>query len=80
MPALAIFLSLDHARLQGVDIDGESMLGDMVAFVSGLLLGNDQPVRNWFAVFVRNGQKVIVSAVSLHLRLLVYCQSCRRKS
>lgn len=54
MPALAITLSLDHAgRTLGADAEG-----DMVAFVSGLLLGNDQQVRNWFAMFVRNGQKV----------------------
>jgi integrator complex subunit 2 len=54
MPALAIMLSLDHAgRTLGTDSEG-----DMVAFVSGLLLGNDQQVRNWFALFVRNGQKV----------------------
>ncbi|PNF24457.1 Integrator complex subunit 2 [Cryptotermes secundus] len=53
MPALAITLSLDHAgRTLGTDAEG-----DMVAFVSGLLLGNDQQVRNWFAMFVRNGQK-----------------------
>lgn len=37
MPALAILLSLGD--VQG---DGE---GDMVAFVSGLLLGNDQTIR-----------------------------------
>lgn len=30
---------------------------DMVAFVSGLLLGSDQQVRSWFAMFIRNGQK-----------------------
>lgn len=48
MPALAILLSLDAGGV-----------GDMVAFVSGLLLGSDQAVRNWFAIFIRNGQKVI---------------------
>ncbi|XP_068086623.1 integrator complex subunit 2 [Anabrus simplex] len=53
MPALAIILSLEHSgRSMGTDAGG-----DMVAFVSGLLLGNDQQVRNWFALFVRNGQK-----------------------
>ncbi|XP_019773474.2 integrator complex subunit 2 [Dendroctonus ponderosae] len=49
MPALAILLSL--GELQG---DNE---GDMVAFVSGLLLGNDQTIRNWIALFFRTGQK-----------------------
>lgn len=64
MPALAIMLSLDHAgRTLGADAEG-----DMVAFVSGLLLGNDQQVRNWFAMFVRNGQKVC----ELYFKELVY--------
>ena len=43
-----------------MEIDDSEMPddSDIVAFVSGLLLGNDQQVRNWFALFVRNGQKV----------------------
>lgn len=40
MPALAISLSLDHNR--NTVSEGEE---DMVAFVSGLLLGNDQTIR-----------------------------------
>ncbi|XP_017787146.1 PREDICTED: integrator complex subunit 2 [Nicrophorus vespilloides] len=48
MPALAVTLSLSS------DYTCES---DMVAFISGLLLGNDQAVRNWFAMFIRTGQK-----------------------
>lgn len=41
MPALAISLSLQH-----INKDDESDFeGDMVAFVSGLLLGNDQTIR-----------------------------------
>ena len=31
---------------------------DLVAFLSGLLLGSDTKVRSWFAEFVRVGQKV----------------------
>lgn len=54
MPALAITLSLDHSNLGDPGADSN---GDMVAFVSGLLLGNDQTIRNWFALFVRTGQK-----------------------
>ncbi|XP_071448160.1 integrator complex subunit 2 [Hetaerina americana] len=64
MPALAIFLSLEHSQItQGgiaKECIGDSPLwetSDIVAFVSGLLLGNDQQVRNWFNMFVRNGQK-----------------------
>lgn len=55
MPALAIMLTLENAN-RGQRFDGKS--GDVVAFVSGLLLGNDQQVRNWFASFVRSRQKV----------------------
>jgi integrator complex subunit 2 len=64
MPALAITLSLDHSG-RTLSTDAE---GDMVAFVSGLLLGNDQQVRNWFAMFVRNGQKVC----GLNSKKLIY--------
>ncbi|XP_054258735.1 integrator complex subunit 2 [Macrosteles quadrilineatus] len=48
LPALAVNLTLDHGSSRG---------GDVVAFVSGLLLGNDQHIRNWFASFVRSRQK-----------------------
>lgn len=41
MPALAITLSLEHNKAMKID-DND---GDMVAFVSGLLLGNDQTIR-----------------------------------
>ncbi len=47
-------LTLDNAR----ESDAGAGIGDLVAFVSGLLLGNDITVRNWFAQFVRTGQKV----------------------
>ncbi|XP_022906481.1 integrator complex subunit 2 [Onthophagus taurus] len=49
LPALAISLSLDSNSN-----DGDS---DMVAFISGVLLGNDQGIRNWLAMFIRTGQK-----------------------
>lgn len=52
MPALAITLSLEHENMDSLQPES-----DMVAFVSGLLLGNDQQVRTWIAMFVRNGQK-----------------------
>ncbi|XP_057339927.1 integrator complex subunit 2-like [Microplitis mediator] len=54
MPALAITLSLDRNSSQSADPSSES---DVVAFVSGLLLGSDQQVRTWIAMFIRNGQK-----------------------
>ncbi|XP_072383743.1 integrator complex subunit 2 [Diabrotica undecimpunctata] len=53
MPALAISLSMDRIGKDG----GADSEGDMVAFVSGLLLGNDQTIRNWIASFIRTGQK-----------------------
>ncbi|KAL3271565.1 hypothetical protein HHI36_022040 [Cryptolaemus montrouzieri] len=52
MPALAITLSLEHCTKNPEGDDS-----DMVAFVSGLLLGNDQLIRNWIALFIRTGQK-----------------------
>nr|CAG4643017.1 EOG090X0154 [Ilyocryptus agilis] len=62
MPALAVLLSLDYAiyekqnnkQQKGNDQFG---LGDVVPFISGLLLGSDTSVRTWFSLFVRNGQK-----------------------
>ncbi|XP_066600597.1 integrator complex subunit 2 [Prorops nasuta] len=52
MPALAITLSLNIEN-----IDTSLSENDIVAFISGLLLGNDQQVRTWIAMFIRNGQK-----------------------
>ncbi|XP_045468840.1 integrator complex subunit 2 [Harmonia axyridis] len=52
MPALAITLSLEHCN-KNPDSDDS----DIVAFISGLLLGNDQSIRNWIALFIRTGQK-----------------------
>ncbi|KAF5306212.1 hypothetical protein FQR65_LT18603 [Abscondita terminalis] len=72
MPALAITLSLDSgARGCGFE---ES---DMVAFVSGLLLGNDQGIRNWFALFIRTGQKRKGEVSSTSLQLLREDLLCR---
>jgi integrator complex subunit 2 len=59
MPALAVLLSLDHASYDRLEnMNKEVWLGDVVPFISGLLLGNDAAVRNWFSLFIRNGQKV----------------------
>ncbi|CAK9813155.1 Integrator complex subunit 2 [Anthophora plagiata] len=52
MPALAITLSLEHENINNTLSES-----DIVAFVSGLLLGSDQQVRTWIAMFIRNGQK-----------------------
>lgn len=51
MPGLTVILTLDYCRLDNHDV------GDLVAFVSGLLLGSDDKVRNWFGQYFRNCQK-----------------------
>nr|XP_037279822.1 LOW QUALITY PROTEIN: integrator complex subunit 2-like [Rhipicephalus microplus] len=56
MPGLAVLLSLDHCRSTEKN-DELSSAGDLVAFVSGLLLGSDDKVRTWFAQYVRSCQK-----------------------
>ncbi|KAH7958889.1 hypothetical protein HPB49_006131 [Dermacentor silvarum] len=56
MPGLAVLLSLDHCRSTEQN-DEFNSAGDLVAFVSGLLLGSDDKVRTWFAQYVRSCQK-----------------------
>lgn len=56
MPGLAVLLSLDHCHSTEQN-DELSSAGDLVAFVSGLLLGSDDKVRTWFAQYVRSCQK-----------------------
>lgn len=60
MPALAVLLSLDYAaRMNRQKEDAKLFgLGDVVPFISGLLLGSDAATRTWFSLFIRNGQKV----------------------
>ncbi|XP_067132285.1 integrator complex subunit 2 isoform X1 [Centruroides vittatus] len=58
MPGLAVQLTLDHCRHEhGDTTDFNTIVGDLVAFISGLLLGSDDKVRSWFAQYVRNCQK-----------------------
>ncbi|KFM65537.1 Integrator complex subunit 2, partial [Stegodyphus mimosarum] len=58
MPGLTIILTLDFCRLeQGNYVNHDSIVGDLVAFISGLLLGSDDKVRNWFGQYFRNCQK-----------------------
>lgn len=60
MPGLAVALILDF----GVDGNGSLSSSDLVAFLSGLLLGGDTKARNWFSSFVRIGQKSNTSILS----------------
>ena len=60
MPALAILLSLDYAAsiVTHKEDKKQFRLGDVVPFITGLLLGGDAATRTWFSLFIRNGQKV----------------------
>nr|CAG4641461.1 EOG090X0154 [Eurycercus lamellatus] len=57
MPALAVLLSLDYAAIEKQKDEKLLGLGDVVPFISGLLLGSDASTRTWFSLFIRNGQK-----------------------
>ncbi|XP_031555845.1 integrator complex subunit 2-like isoform X2 [Actinia tenebrosa] len=54
LPGLAVALALDFGSgARSNDRSG----GDLIAFLSGLILGGNLKVRNWFAEFVKIGQK-----------------------
>ena len=59
MPGLAVALSLQMSSFPrgGLGHAGSGS-DDVVSFISSLLLGSDQAVRNWFAQFVKAAQKV----------------------
>lgn len=59
MPALTITLTLENKISEVSYLSSNSQSSsnnDLVTFVSGLLLGNDQQTRSWFSLFIR--QKV----------------------
>lgn len=61
MPALTIMLTLENkisdvSFLSNVQSTSNN---DIVTFVSGLLLGNDQQARSWFSVFIRQKVNII---------------------
>ncbi|XP_065215851.1 integrator complex subunit 2 [Planococcus citri] len=59
LPALTITLTLDFPECSKGELGSNYSKtgGDIVPFVSGLLLGNDQSVRNWFSMFTRGRLK-----------------------
>ena len=65
MPALTITLTLDFPECSNSELDSNYSKtgGDIVPFVSGLLLGNDQSVRNWFSMFTRGRLKVNITRI-----------------
>ena len=61
-------LTLSHKK----QVKKASGISDTVAFVSGMLLGNDISVRNWFAQFIRAGQKVMSRSWLENCNLVLY--------
>lgn len=61
MPALTITLTLENKipNVSYLNNVQSSSNNDIVTFVSGLLLGNDQQARSWFSLFIR--QKVSIT-------------------
>ena len=58
MPGLAVALTLLVSKdYHGVAMDIKDKTADVIAFVCGLLLGNNLNVRNWFSQYVKLGQK-----------------------
>ena len=49
---------------------GSLSSSDLVAFLSGLLLGEDTKAKNWFSSFVRIGQRVSILNV---LGIAIFC-------
>ncbi|XP_067638477.1 integrator complex subunit 2 [Eurosta solidaginis] len=54
---------------------------DLIAFLTGMLLGNDQNVRTWFAIYIRSSQKRKSDALNLvRVELLQQLQQNVQKS
>lgn len=73
LPALCVYLTLDHingaiesdSRIDNPAnfnssqiVENLDYLNDLVSFLKGILLG-DEKTRNWFAAYLKNGQKKI---------------------
>lgn len=65
MPGLTICLTLFmvqtkselEAGEEAMETDAVQSKSDLLAFITGLLLGTDQNVRTWFSQFIKTGQK-----------------------
>lgn len=107
LPALCVYLTIDHmkitARLSSPDSD-EAMeivsasnampqeCNQLVSFISGVLLGDDERRRQWFVAYIRCGQKkaafevassspsVLLLRKQLHDHCLRLCQLLRERS
>lgn len=62
MPALTVILTLENkiSEVSYLNNSQNTSNNDLVTFVSGLLLGNDQQARSWFSLFIR--QKVDINS------------------
>ncbi|XP_054166627.1 integrator complex subunit 2-like [Oppia nitens] len=56
MPSLTIMLTLDYIQNKHKSADYLPQT-DIVSFINGILLGNDDRIRNWFSQYIRSGQK-----------------------
>lgn len=61
MPGLTVALTLKQLDQTGQSEPSSESTNDLVAFVSGLLLGNNIEVKNWFSQFIKSGQRVSVT-------------------
>ncbi|XP_062870310.1 integrator complex subunit 2 isoform X2 [Trichomycterus rosablanca] len=52
LPGLGVALTLDYKPGSA-----DEAVSPLVSYVSGLLLGTNSKVRNWFGMFIRNGQQ-----------------------
>ena len=88
MPALCVYLTIDHmtGSQDGPPAPGsmevsqnDVNMNELVSFVSGILLGNDEKQRNWFSQYVRGSQKKSEAAIQsssvvvLRQKLLDHC-------
>ena len=74
MPGLAVSLTLNQnnqsTSVDGSDSQSESNkepTNDLVAFISGLLLGSQIDVKNWLSQFIKCGQRVCINSFSISL-------------
>lgn len=83
LPGLCVYLTLDHIN-NTIEVENQidnpnnsncqtenlDYLNDLVSFLKSILLGYDEKTRNWFAAYLKNGQKKIdcgnmIPAISL---------------
>ena len=87
LPALCVYLTLDHIN-NTIEIENRidnpnnsncyENLNDLVSFLKGILLGYDERTRNWFAQYLKNGQKKLdtgnhIPAIALLRQQLLKC-------